>query len=352
MPAYLPAELEAYIDPESTYASLRNLTRAAEEGRIELSSVTSYIRAAEKGEKLRFSRTIPVPMSMKEEVEARASNLTPRQVIYKGYGEGRWTMAEVEAWENNEAVLSEARVIKPRRGVYLTRSRRSPARLASTEGMFVPKMSLDVICSFRICDGAKSCLALLMSIAGKATTITTYTASLARRMGKTARTVRNYFMALEDAGLITRTPGKAQNTVVITIADDCRPEPYKEPEDVRAYKMARRSGNPALQLLAFTVATNVMDAFPAEFPEDSRRKEISAFNPESIFLTAKRDDNRPSDAARMAARGPTTHSTLIRPEQPTAFRRMRPTYRSSNDRETGLGGDRLSGTCWNASKPN
>lgn len=335
MPAYLPAELEELIDPSSTFISIRNLAEAAEAGRIALSSVTSYIKAVERGDKLKFSRTMPVPMSMKEAVDHRGYDLTPRQVVYKGYGEGRWTLAEVEAWENNETVLSEARPSKARRGIYLTRARRSPAKRSSTEGMFVPKMSLDIICSFQISDGAKACLGLLMSIAGKASVISTYTSSLARRMGKTARTVRNYFMSLEDAGLITRVPGKEQNTVVITISSDCRPEAYEEPQDVRAYKMARRSGNPALQLLALTVATNVMQAFPAEFPEASRRKEISAFNPESYLLVEKADQTQTSRAPRKATMGHTTHSTLIRTTRPVAFRRIRasqvPIDASEND---------------------
>jgi hypothetical protein len=319
MPSYLPESLCEFIDPTSTYASLRNLTAAAEVGMIELSAIASYARAVEKGEKIRFSRTVPIPLIMIETIQRR-KHIEPRKVVYQGLEEGLWGWPEVEAWENNQAVISEAhRKAPPRKGVYLTRGRKVAPRLPRTGGMFVPKMSLDAVCSFKICDGAKACLSVLMSLAGKETTLTTYTLSVASLLGRTTRTVRNHFIALEEAGLILRTPGSKPNTVRITITETCRPEPYKEPVDVKAYKLARRSGNPALQMLAFTAASAAMQAFPAEFQMEEGRKEISGFNPESIFFLLE------APATAQTARrsqGATTHSNLVRGERAGMLERL------------------------------
>lgn len=326
MPSYLPEALSQYVDPTSTYATLRNLVAAAETGSVDLSAVTAYARAVTKGEAIRFSRTVPIPLIMKETIERR-SHLEPRRVVYQGLEEGLWDWADVEAWEANEAILREVRLRSPpKKGVYLTRGRRTAPRLPRTEGMFVPKMSLDAICSFKISDGAKACLAILMSIAGRETTFTTYTSSVARRMGRTARTVRNHFIALEEAGLIVRTQGSSPNTVRITITDVCRPEPFKEPVDVKAYRLARRSSNPALQMLAFTAASAAMEAFPAEFGMEEGRKEISAFNPESIFFLSNAGrDGENAAGSRSRGVGVTTHSDLHRTPTRPRFTSLRPT---------------------------
>lgn len=307
MPAYLPESVSSYVDPASEFTTLRNLLAAAEDGKVCLSTVAAYARAVEKGAEIRLSRTKEIPLIMKETIEQR-SHLEPRRVVYMGLDEGLWGWEAVEAWETNQSVLAESRR-KPKNGVYLTRGRRSVPRPIRTEGMFVPKMSLDAVCSFKISDGAKACLAVLMSLAGKAASFVTHTVSIARRMGRTARTVRNHFIALEAAGLILRTAGSDPNSVRITITEVCRPEPYKEPEDVKAYKLARNSGNPALQLLAFTAAHAAMRAFPAEFRMEEGRKEISAFNPESIFFLT--DANAPARRPRPTG-GTTTYSNLVR----------------------------------------
>jgi hypothetical protein len=183
--------------------------------------------------------------------------------------------------------------------------------------MFV-KMNLDVLCRFGICDGAKACLGLLMALAGKrrSSMITTYTSSIATTMGRTARSVRNYFIALERAGLITRTAGRDPNTVRITISPDCKPEPYAEPEDAKAYRLVSRSSNPLLRMLAFSVASAGKEAFPSEFRPDGRRKEISAFNLESNFLVSSEPDDAARGRERGDGAGPTTHSNLVR----TGFR--------------------------------
>lgn len=318
MSSYLPESLSQYVDPNSTYTTLRNLVAAAESGAVDLSALTAYARAAAKGEAIRFSRTKPIPLVMKEAIERRR-DLEPRRVVYMGLEENLWGWDDVEAWETNEAVLRESRLkSSPRKGVYLTRGRRTSPRMPKTEGLFVPKMSLDAMCSFKISDGAKACLALLMSIAGRESTFTTYTCSIASRMGRTARTVRNHFIALEEAGLIVRTPGGKPNTVRITITEMCRPEPYKEPDDVRAYKLARRSNNPALQILAYTAASAAMQAFPAEFRLEEGRKEISAFNPESIIFMAAADPlHATKGPSQRRDGGITTHSSLSRPTRRT-----------------------------------
>jgi hypothetical protein len=326
MPSYLPAELERFIDPASTFATVRNLTAAAEAGEIGLSALTAYVRAVERGEAIRFSKTRSVPLAMMEMIERR-KDLHPRQVVYLGLNEGLWEYEDVEAWENNQTVLSDARQKRTAtRGVYLTRGRRKVSIRPKTKGMFVPKMSLDALCSFDVSDGAKACLGILMSLAGKEDTFTTYTVSVARRMGRTARTVRNHFIALEAAGLIVRTPGRDPNTVRITITDECRPSPYREPDDVKAYKLARRSGNPALQLLAFSAASAAMEAFPAEFRLPEGRKGISAFNPESIsfLLQAPSSDAGSSRLARRQHLGPTTYSNFQRPKPSPSFHRIKP----------------------------
>jgi hypothetical protein len=322
MPSYLPIELEQFIDPASAYSTLRNLTAAAEAGTISLSAVATYVRAVERGEAIRFSKTRAIPLAMKEMIELR-KDLPPRQVIYKGLAENLWSEEDVEAWENNQATLSEARHRPAPRGVYLTRGRRTRPKKPRTEGMFVPKMSLDAVCSFQISDGAKTCLAIILSLAGKSNTVTTYTASIAKRMGRTPRTVRNHFIALEAAGLIVRTPGRDPNTVKITINSICRPEAYREPDDVRAYKLARRSGNPALQLLAFTAASAAMEVFKEEFRLPEGRKEISSFNPESISFLLRPEATATSSSPKPTRQiGPTTYSDFHRPHPPRGIQRI------------------------------
>lgn len=334
MPSYLPESLSAYVDPSCAFSSLKNLVSAAERGEVDLSAVTAFARIAEKGETLRFSRTKPILLAMKEAIESRP-DLEPRCVVYLGLKDGLWDWTAVEAWENNVAVLSERskKTTAPRKGVYLTRRRRSAPRLPRTEGMFVPKMSLDAVCSFKVSDGAKACLAVLMSIAGKEPSFTTYTQSVAKRLGRTARTVRNHFAALEEAGLIIRTPGSNPNTVRITITDACRPEPYKEADDIRAYKLARRSGNPALQMLVFSAASAAMKAFPNEFGLKEGRKEISAFNPESISFLLER--GRKPDASRHPVAkvgGVTTHSNLLKPLPRPSAERISSSLRAAGGR--------------------
>lgn len=321
VPAYLPVELEKYVDASSAYATVRNLTEAAEKGQISLSAVAAYVRAVERGDKIRFSKTRQIPLAMKEMIEARR-DLPPRQVVYMGWNARKWEWEDVEAWENNQSVLSEARAPAARRGVYLTRDRRVSRRKPKTEGRYVPKMSLDALCRFGISDGAKTCLALLMSIAGGESTITTYTSSIAAQLGRTARTVRNHFIALEEAGLITRSPGRDPNTVRITISSECRPEPYREPDHVKAYKLASRSANQMLRMLAYSVAEASMSVHRAEFGTESGRKGISAFNPESNILDASSSPAPERPGRKPGEIGPTTHSTLARGMSPPTLRRL------------------------------
>lgn len=313
MSAVLPLEAKPYIDATSFSQSLRNLAEAVEQGVISASVVAAYARYAENGAELRFSKTRSIPLLMKEMIEANP-DLPARQVIYKGFNEGLWSWDDVANYEANSATLSQTRKKPAARGVYLTRNRRSRPMLPNTGSMFVPKMALDAVCSRDVSDGAKACLALLMTLCGKAGVVTTYTSSIATTLGRTTRSVRNYFQQLESAGLITRIPGKQHNTVKITVTDLCRPEPYKEPADVRAFKLARKSQNPAIRDMADAVVLASCRVHRAEFGQETWRKEISAFNPESESYAPFEPEVRPKSVMRaVSLSAPTSHSKLYRP---------------------------------------
>ena len=285
MTRYLPASLEPYVDANSRFETIRNLVAAAERGEASLSDVSSYIRASEAGEP-KYSRTRPALLEIAEAVRSDPET-EPRKTVYAGLADGRWGWDDVEAWETNRTVLAEARR-RPTKGVYLTRGRRTRPHAPDVDGMYVPKMSLEAVCHAGVSDGAKACLAILMSLAGKHAAFTTYTSSVAARMGRTTRSVRSYFAALEGAGLITRTPGKRPNTVLIAISERCRPSPYQEPEHVAGFRLACRSSDPAVRMLAYSVARMGRSTEEVETDLQDRRKKFSAFNLESDSYTAER----------------------------------------------------------------
>lgn len=321
MSELLPLEAERYVVPGSVPETIRNLTDAAERGEFGYEIVALFAKAVSKGRDPRFAKTKPVPLRMREAIEAHPE-LHPRQVIYRGLEAGLWTWEDVEAFENNAVALCEAKRRPEPRGVYLTRNRRRRRRLPDTGGQFVPKMSLDAVCAGSICDGAKTCLSLILARAGKSDTLVTYTVSLASHLGRTPRTIRNYFIQLEEAGLIRREPGRHPNTVKITILPACRPEPYHEPLDVTAFKLARRSKNEAVRALAETVVLVSYNAHRDQFREHSvlqdRRKEISAFNPESNGSKPDMSGLRPEGHyPGRTLSPPTSHSRLLqRPGRP------------------------------------
>lgn len=307
----LPLEAEKYIVQGSVPDTLRALTAAAERGEFGYSVLAMYVREVEKGRDPRFAKTKPVPLRMREAIEAEPA--TPaRQVIYRGLSNGLWTWEDVALFEANSEALSSCRTKPERRGVYLTRGRRTGRRHPDTGGQFVPKMSLDAVCDRGICDGAKACLAVLLARAGKSDTLVTYTVSIASHLGRTARTVRNHFRQLEDAGLIRRETGRHPNTVKITILAPCRPAPYVEPVDVKAFKLARRSANPVIRNMADTVVLASFNAHREQFAQLDRRKGISAFNSKSSLFGVPPDVPPQMLAAKSP---PTTHSRML--ERPT-----------------------------------
>lgn len=316
MAATLPIEVADLIIPGSPAESLRAVTDAAERGDFGYDVVARLAAAIARGEDPRFSKTTPIPLHVLEYIRVHQDKMPPMQAIWVGCNEGLWSMEVAEAYCNNQMALSEAKK-KPSvtKGVYLTRNRRKHRILPKTEGMFVPKMSLDAVLDGKVRDGAKTCLALLLSKAGKAKSLITYTSSIATQLGRTARTVRNYFIELEQAGLIRRQPGKSPNTVEIIFADACRPAPYQEPMDVKAFKLARRATNEALRQLADAVTLMSWNEHKAELCPEEGRKKVSAFNPDSI-LEAREKDNSPKTT------GVTTHSTRLSVIRHPFFRRL------------------------------
>lgn len=317
----LPIEAERYVDPTSTIASIRAMTDAVERGELEMSALLGFVKAAGNGQAPRFAKTHPVPLAILEAIRANPE-LPARKVVYRGVAQDLWTMDDAARYEENEARLSESRRPAVRTGVYLTRTRSRPRTVPKTEGMFVPKMDLGVYARHpAVCDGAKACLALLLSLAGKARDLVTYTSSLATTLGRTARTVRNYFASLETAGLIVRRPGKHFNTVHIAISDECRPAPYSEPVDIKAFRLARGSTNPALSMMAMAVVCAAQEASPEAFATSDRRKGISPFNLRysslvERTLTAATGTSGSGGQGASGGRdrdreAPTTHSTLL-----------------------------------------
>lgn len=316
----LPLEAEQYVVPGCIPDSIRNLTAAAERGEFGYSVIAGFLSAVERGRDPRFAKTRPVPMRMREAIEANP-DLPPRQVIYKGLQDGLWSWEDVETFERNAEALSAARHRPQPRGVYLTRGRRVRRRPPDTGGQFVPKMALDAICDWRICDGAKACLAILLARAGKADCLVTYTSSIATQMGRTARTVRNHFRQLEEAGLIRREPGGHPNTVKVTILPPCRPEPYVEPLDVKAFRLARRCSNPAIRTMADAVVLASWNAYRPELCPQEGRKGISAFNPTTILKGETGEGEGPRPRPHLSP--PTSHSTLLKRMPPFRLTKLK-----------------------------
>lgn len=300
MPDILPAECAGLIDSDPM-KSIQRLTAAVTAGDIDLTVLKTFVDATAAGRTVQFQKTRPVSLIMLEHIRAHP-NEEPRRVVYRGYSDGLWSYEDVEQWEVNHAVLSSARKTSVRRAAYLTRSRRVRRALPKVSDQFVPKMSMDVICHRDLPDGAKACLATLLTLAGKKDELVTFTSSIATMLGRTPRTVRNYFIALEECGLILRRPGSDPNTVHIRILPISKPEPYQEPRDITAYRMARRSSNPVLREMAETVAAFSWNLHQADGRKEEGRKEVSAFN---LLLIHK-----PEKEAKTQRSGPTSHSNF------------------------------------------
>ena len=322
MSTALPRGTEQYVDPASSINSLRKLLDAVEAGEIDISVIATYAKTAARGETPKFKVTDTIPAVMLNMIKAHPEK-TPRQVVYgTGYQDGLWTWEDIEKWELNAATLREVRAKAKRcaeRGVYRTRNLVPRTRRPKIDNMFTAKVSHEALSRQGLSDGARQCLLWLVTLAGKDDTLTTYTSSIATLMERTPRTIRNYFIALEEAELITRRPAAHYNTVHITLHPHCRPPKYEEPRDVKAFKMARKSHNPALHLMAMSVVLASVDAHPETFTTSDRRKGISVFNQESKSLMQRLTDNpsltpQTPPTARTAHSGlsaPTTHSTLF-----------------------------------------
>jgi predicted transcriptional regulator len=300
MSDFLPASARPYIDDTDKIVSIQRLTAAIATGDVDIGVLKTYVDATAAGRLIRFQQTKPVSLIMLEHIRAHP-NQEPRRIIYQGLTDKLWTWEDVEQWETNNLVLSNARKTSVSRSVYLTRKRRVRRVLPKVSDQFVPRMSMDVICHRDLPDGAKACLAALLSLAGKKDEIVTFTSSIATMLGRTPRTVRNYFIALEECGLIERRPGSDPNTVHIKIKSLSKPEPYQEPKDITAYRMARRSANPALREMAETVAAFSWKVHQAVLSPQEGRKVISAFN-----LNSKSKER----TAPASAIGPTTYSNF------------------------------------------
>jgi hypothetical protein len=90
-------------------------------------------------------------------------------------------------------------------------------------------MSLDPTLDWSISDGAARTLALVVSLAGGAgRSLVTLTCSIAKQLGRTARTIQNHWNAVVDAGYITRTTDRRSGLVTITVTDLVKPPPMPE----------------------------------------------------------------------------------------------------------------------------
>lgn len=146
------------------------------------------------------------------------------KVLAAGLGAGRW------GWEVFEA--HSARTLTPEpppqrpRLPAKTRLRRWDERPTVPSNRFVQKRSLDPTLDWEVNDGAFRCLDLLIALAGKAGEVTTFTSSLAKQLGRTTRTVQNYYRALVAAGYIEHSFDRSTGRVHIRLTARCRPPAF------------------------------------------------------------------------------------------------------------------------------
>src|SRR3954454_3381236 len=110
-----------------------------------------------------------------------------------------------------------------------TRLNRWDERPETPSGRWVGQMSLDPVVDWTLSDGAARCLQLVVSLAGGAgRSLVTLTCSIAKQLGRTPRTVQNYWKALVEAGFIERTFDRRSGFVTITVTDLVKPPPMPE----------------------------------------------------------------------------------------------------------------------------
>jgi hypothetical protein len=118
-------------------------------------------------------------------------------------------------------------------------------------GRWVHQISLDPALDWTLSDGANRCLQLVVSLSGGAgRSLKTLTSSIATQLGRTRRTVQNYWNELADAGYITRTFDRKSGHVTISVTDLVKPRPMPEvkkpwprmPSPMAGWKRPQRGG--------------------------------------------------------------------------------------------------------------
>nr|WP_294521773.1 hypothetical protein [uncultured Rhodopila sp.] len=91
-------------------------------------------------------------------------------------------------------------------------------------GRFVRPLSLDPVVDWDLSDGATRCLQLVMSLAGGAgKAFVTLTCSIAKQLGRTTRTVQNYWNDLSAAGYLRRSFDRKSGLVTVTVTEAAAP---------------------------------------------------------------------------------------------------------------------------------
>lgn len=110
-----------------------------------------------------------------------------------------------------------------------TRLKRWDERPDIPSGRWVDQISVDPVQDWSISDGAMRCLIVVVSLAGgPGRLIVTLTSSIAKHLGRTARTVQNYWNELAAAGWIERTFDRKTGLVTVKVTDRVKPPPLPE----------------------------------------------------------------------------------------------------------------------------
>lgn len=167
-----------------------------------------------------------------------------QQVLALGITAGHWGWEALEAFSSSRATpVPEPRPRLPAK----TRLARWDERPAAPCGRFIMKRSLDPTLDWGISDGAARCLDLILSLAGKDLSLVTFTSSLARQLGRTSRTVQNYYRALVEAGYLLHEFDRDSGRVTLTLTEAVRVPAYKPQTHERLHDVARRSRSPKLR---------------------------------------------------------------------------------------------------------
>jgi hypothetical protein len=153
------------------------------------------------------------------------------KIVAVGAQGGAWDVWEgLEALRDLEAPTPCGAPPQPRlRLPPRTRLVRWEERPETPCGRFVRAMNLDPVLDWSLCDGAVRCLQLVLSLAGGAgRPFVTLTSSIAKQLGRTARTVQNYWNQLAGSGVIKRTFDRKTGLVTVTVTKAVEPPPAPE----------------------------------------------------------------------------------------------------------------------------